>query len=123
MSYEVITPFYQSIETDTLKRKYLRDVVQTIKGEAVDEVSKYKIGDTEKDYQLKNRVRYYREIPAEIREIMEQKYDAKAGKGSFAEDQDFAYMLDEYNMPKTGYKDDLSRKNLMRIYQRGIKYK
>jgi len=123
LSDEVISPFYQSIETDTLKRKYLRDIVQIIKAEAVNDVSQYKIGDTEKDYQRKNRVRYYREIPAQIRKIMEQEYDAKAGKGSFAEDQDFAYMLDEYNMPETGYKDQLSKKNLKRIYERGIIYK
>ncbi len=123
LSDEVVSPFYQSIENDTKKRKYLRDIVQTIKGEFVGEASKYKKGDTVEEYQAKNRVRYYREIPAAVRKIMEQDYDAEAGHGDFSETQDFAELLERYFVPETGYKDQLSKKNLRRIYERGITYK
>jgi len=54
---------------------------------------------------------------------MEQDYDAEAGHDDFSETKDFAEMLERYFIPETGYKDQLSKKNLRRIYERGITYK
>jgi len=122
LSNEVVTPDYQSLPDDTIKRKYLYTLVQAIKTDAVNLVTGKEKYDTPKEMEAKNRVRYYREIPSDIRKIMEKDYDKKAGKGSFVEDQDFAHMLHEY-YKEGGYKKSLSKKELVDRYMRQLDLK
>ena len=120
LSDEVVSPDYQLIENDTKKRKYLRTVVQAIKTEAVNQASGYEAGDTPADYQRKNRVRFYREVPADIRKIMIQDYDRESGHADFDETQDFEEMLERYYDPETGYKKGLSKKEIVDLYMRQL---
>jgi hypothetical protein len=118
LSNEVVSPDYQLIDGDTKKRLYLRAIVQGIKSDAVNLASNYDSDDTPEEVQRKNRVRYYREIPSNIRKIMEQDYDGEAGHADFSETQDFTEMLDRYYSEDTGYKDQLSRDQLIKRYMR-----
>jgi len=118
LSNEVVSPDYQLIDGDTKKRLYLRAIVQGIKTDAVNLASNYDSDDTPEEVQRKNRVRYYREIPSNIRKIMEQDYDGEAGHADFSETQDFTEMLDRYYSEDTGYKDQLSRDQLIKRYMR-----
>jgi hypothetical protein len=49
---------------------------------------------------------------------MEQDYDGEAGHADFSETQDFTEMLDRYYSEDTGYKDQLSRDQLIKRYMR-----
>ena len=122
LSSEVVSPFYQLIENDTKKRKYLRTIVQAIKTDAVNMASGYRSGDSPEDYQRKNRVRFYREVPAEIRKIMIQDYNAEAGHADFNETQDFEEMLERYYQ-EDGYKEELSKQELVEIYMRQLGFR
>ena len=127
LSREVVSPDYQLIKGDTKKRFYLRTIVQAIKTEAVSGVSDYQVGDVKEDIVRKNRVKYYREIPSAVRKIMEQDYNARqgffktvAGTAEFEEDQDFTKMLEVYYKEDSGYKTQLSKKELVERYMREL---
>ena len=117
LSNEVVSPDYLLIPTDKKKRKYLRTIVQAVKSEAVADSSKYTKYDTPEDVDRKNRVRFYKEVPTDIRDIMIEDYDKEAGHGSFSEERDFVEMLERYYKPN-GYKDGLSKKQILQRYMR-----
>ena len=117
LSNEVVSPSYQALPDDGRKRKYLRTIVQAIKSAKVGTAMEYDEGDTPEDYQRKNRARFYKEVPADIRKIMIRDYDKETDHGPFSETEDFAELLQRYDK---FYKEGFSKKRVMERFTRDI---
>ena len=117
LSNEVVSPSYQAIPDDGRKRKYLRTIVQAIKSAKVGTALEYDEGDAPEDYQRKNRARFYKEVPADIRKIMISDYNKETDHGPFSETEDFAELLNRYNK---FYKEGFSKKRIMERFTRDI---
>ena len=117
LSNEVVSPSYQSLPDDARKRKYLRTIVQAIKSAKVGTAMEYDEGDTPEDYQRKNRARFYKEVPADIRKIMIRDYNKETDHGPFSETEDFAELLQRYDK---FYKEGFSKKRIMERFTRDI---
>ena len=117
LSNEVVSPSYQSLPDDARKRKYLRTIVQAIKSAKVGTAMEYDEGDTPEDYQRKNRARFYKEVPADIRKIMIRDYNKETDHGPFSETEDFAELLQRYDK---FYKEGFSKKRVMERFTRDI---
>ena len=118
LSNEVVSPSYQSLRNDTVKRKYLRTIVQAIKSAKVSSAMEYDEGDIiPEDYKRKNRARFYKEVPADIRKIMIRDYDNETDHGPFSETEDYVELLERY---RDFYKKDFSKKSIMEKFTRDI---
>lgn len=117
LSNEVVSPSYQSLRNDTVKRKYLRTIVQAVKSAKVSSAMQYEEGDTIDDYQRKNRARFYKEVPANIRKIMIRDYNNETDHEPFSETEDYVELLDRY---RKFYKKDFSKKRIMEDFTRDI---
>ena len=117
LSNEVVSPSYQALPDDARKRKYLRTIVQAIKSAKVGTAMEYDEGDTPEDYQRKNRARFYKEVPADIRKIMIRDYNKETDHGPFSETEDFAELLQRYDK---FYKEGFSKKRIMERFTRDI---
>jgi hypothetical protein len=117
LSNEVVSPSYQALPDDGRKRKYLRTIVQAIKSAKVGTAMEYDEGDAPEDYQRKNRARFYKEVPADIRKIMIRDYNKETDHGPFSETEDFAELLNRYNK---FYKEGFSKKRIKERFTRDI---
>lgn len=117
LSNEVVSPSYQAMRSDTIKRRYLRTIVQAIKSAKVSTAMEYAIGDVDDDYKRKNRARFYKEVPADIRKIIIKDYNAEEGHGPISETEDFETLLKMY---REDYKEPFSKKRVLERLTRDI---